>query len=216
MATDMHTFLSKRGMAWLYSRGFRMCATEVRFEWGSKRRRDGQPHYEENADACGVGIIDNLDARCCVLEVKVSRGDFLSDQKKEHRSADNPYVTERYYLAPAGLLKSEEMPERWGLLEYHEIEDKIYVAKRAKRRKLAHLTKEQHFHGNTPPWKIPLEPDIVGGVALWGSAWAAVVERGMNVYRFGSERIQIHPKPGKGRKRRPDRSEYTVDRDGMA
>ena len=209
MATDLHKFLEKRGMAWLYSHGFRMTACEVHMEWTvGKRRTPEYKKFEENADVMGVGIL-NQDARSCVIEVKVSRGDFLSDFKKPHRVEDNPYITERYYLAPAGLLKPEEIPDRWGLLEYQDEEDKIYIKKRAKRRLLAHLTKKQRIHGNTPPWKIPLEQDIIGGIAMWGHAWSCVIERMANDYRF--KHIGIHPKKIKGR-RKLDRNEYTVDK----
>lgn len=208
MATDLHKFLERRGMAWLYTKGFRWCATEVPIGWTEgKKRTSAHRIYNENADALGVGII-GMDARSCCIEVKVSRGDFLGDFNKFHRLADNPHVTERYYLAPAGMLKPEEMPERWGLLEYHAAEDKILVAKRAKRRLLAHLVKKppKHspWHGNTPPWKIPLEADVVGGVAMWGNAWAAVAERMANDYRF--RHVGLHPKKRRG-------EEYTVDRE---
>lgn len=52
-----------------------------------------------------------------VIEVKVSRSDFLRDSKKPHRDGagmgDN-----RYYLAPVGVINPEELKNGWGLLEW--------------------------------------------------------------------------------------------------
>jgi hypothetical protein len=52
-----------------------------------------------------------------VVEVKVSRSDFLADRAKPHRAEGAGMGTWRYYMAPAGLLTPEDMPYRWGLLE---------------------------------------------------------------------------------------------------
>lgn len=53
-----------------------------------------------------------------LIEVKVSRSDFLTDKKKEHRHYPRLGVGQyRYYFAPAGLISIDELPERWGLIE---------------------------------------------------------------------------------------------------
>lgn len=49
-----------------------------------------------------------------VVEVKVSRGDFLKDKKKPHRAKG--MGTYRYYMCPAGMITKEELPEKWGLI----------------------------------------------------------------------------------------------------
>ena len=57
-----------------------------------------------------------------LVECKATRQDFLSDQKKpwrrdrEWREALGRY---RYYFAPKGILKEDELPEGWGLVEVH-------------------------------------------------------------------------------------------------
>lgn len=56
-----------------------------------------------------------------VIEVKTSRADFLKDGKKWHRSEamkDCQSGNFRYYLAPAGKIRKDELPEGWGLLEW--------------------------------------------------------------------------------------------------
>ena len=56
-----------------------------------------------------------------LVEVKVSRADFLADAKKRHRAeCEHGMGVYRYYMAPAGLIAVEELPERWGLIEVTE------------------------------------------------------------------------------------------------
>jgi hypothetical protein len=53
-----------------------------------------------------------------VIECKVSRADFLRDAKKSFRLQPNSGMGDfRYYVAPKGLIKPEELPYRWGLIE---------------------------------------------------------------------------------------------------
>ncbi len=53
-----------------------------------------------------------------LVESKVSRGDFLADRGKPFRQKPEGGVgCERYYLAPRGLIRIEELPAGWGLLE---------------------------------------------------------------------------------------------------
>jgi hypothetical protein len=53
-----------------------------------------------------------------LIESKVSRADFLADREKPFRQqAEIGVGCERYYLAPRGLIRIEELPAGWGLLE---------------------------------------------------------------------------------------------------
>ncbi|MGA3105553.1 MAG: hypothetical protein ABSD53_13810 [Terriglobales bacterium] len=53
-----------------------------------------------------------------LVESKVSRGDFLADRGKPFRLKPESGVgCERYYLAPRALIRVEELPAGWGLLE---------------------------------------------------------------------------------------------------
>ncbi|MGB6631960.1 MAG: hypothetical protein WBE52_12020, partial [Terriglobales bacterium] len=53
-----------------------------------------------------------------LIESKISRGDFLADRDKPFRQKPEIGVgCERYYLSPRGLIRSEELPAGWGLLE---------------------------------------------------------------------------------------------------
>ena len=53
-----------------------------------------------------------------VVECKVARADFLADLEKPfRRRSELGMGCERFYLAPAGLVRPGELPAGWGLLE---------------------------------------------------------------------------------------------------
>src|SRR5437763_578123 len=53
-----------------------------------------------------------------LVECKVTRADFLADHAKPFRLKPEQGVgSERFYLTPPALLKPEELPAGWGLLE---------------------------------------------------------------------------------------------------
>jgi len=54
-----------------------------------------------------------------LVECKVTRADFLADRAKPFRQEPEKGVgSERFYLTPPGLVKLEELPAGWGLLEH--------------------------------------------------------------------------------------------------
>jgi hypothetical protein len=58
-----------------------------------------------------------------LVECKVSRSDFFADRKKWFRSQPEMGLGfHRYYMAPKGLIKEEELPDGWGLIE---VSDKL-------------------------------------------------------------------------------------------
>lgn len=61
-------------------------------------------------------------AMSVLVECKTSRADFRADQVKAFRDprfGDMAIGRFRYYMVPAGLLKPQEIPPKWGLLEVH-------------------------------------------------------------------------------------------------
>ena len=53
-----------------------------------------------------------------LVECKVSRGDFLADRDKPFRLKPESGVgCERYFMAPRSLIRLDELPMSWGLLE---------------------------------------------------------------------------------------------------
>jgi len=51
-------------------------------------------------------------------EIKLTRGDFLNEMAHpDKRQAAMLFSNEAYFAAPAGLIKPEELPDQWGLVE---------------------------------------------------------------------------------------------------
>lgn len=56
-----------------------------------------------------------------LLEAKVSRSDFLADRKKSFRIFSEKGIGDwRFFIVPKGLVKIEELPQNWGLIEVSE------------------------------------------------------------------------------------------------
>jgi hypothetical protein len=54
-----------------------------------------------------------------LVECKITRADFLADRGKPFRQKPEQGVgSERFYLTPPALVKLEELPVGWGLLEF--------------------------------------------------------------------------------------------------
>lgn len=88
---------------------------EVAYKWVLKRGSCGVAFKElktaniEIPDVIGFGSGFSV-----VIECKVSRSDFLKDKNKPHRQKG--MGTFRYFCCPIGLIKVEELPEKWGLI----------------------------------------------------------------------------------------------------
>lgn len=103
---------------------------------------------------------------CSVLvEVKVSRSDFLADRKKPHRQEGCGVGTYRYFMCPEGLITIDDLPERWGLL---------WVNKRGHVKVMAGHVTCQMVNGY--------------GARLWETVWAfeadRITELNMLAYMF--------------------------------
>jgi hypothetical protein len=58
--------------------------------------------------------------RSILVECKVSRSDFLRDQKKSFRYySDSGMGSVRYYMVPPNLISVDDVPEKWGLCYVH-------------------------------------------------------------------------------------------------
>jgi len=52
-----------------------------------------------------------------LIECKISRSDFIADLKKPFRMVDTAIGSQRWYLAPQGVIPLNKLPPKWGLLE---------------------------------------------------------------------------------------------------
>lgn len=67
----------------------------------------------EICDVLGLGSGDHS----VLIEVKVSRSDFLADKKKPFRQNPEFGIGKfRYYCCPKGLINISDLPKKWGLL----------------------------------------------------------------------------------------------------
>lgn len=93
---------------------------------------DRAAHWLQSSKNCKVVLIERNTGRggeepdaigwtpcgySYLVEVKVSRSDFLADKKKDHRKRpDTGMGKSRFYLCPKGMIQPDEVPDGWGLL----------------------------------------------------------------------------------------------------
>jgi len=102
-------------------------------------------HNDELPDVIGfdTGIIRdgrwNSGVYSRLIEVKVSRSDFLADKRKSFRMRPEKGMGDfRYYCCPKGLISKDEVPDGWGLL---------YVYPNGQVRQVKESTMHQHDFG---------------------------------------------------------------------
>lgn len=97
-----HPQLVEKAVAWLRAYGCSVVLSEQSCASG------------ETPDAIGW----KRGSHSVVVECKVSRCDFLADKEKPFRMKPATAMgCERFYFAPAGMLRADELPAGWGLLE---------------------------------------------------------------------------------------------------
>ncbi|MBM3216252.1 hypothetical protein FJZ36_15220 [Candidatus Poribacteria bacterium] len=100
--------------------------TRAALKWLSGRstcvlRERGTP--SERADAIGFKLDGSL-VLSTLIEVKLTRQDFLADRHKAARLGIGMGVY-RYYFAPKGVIAPDEL-DRWGLVTLVRIKDRYY------------------------------------------------------------------------------------------
>ena len=89
-------------------------------QWLRKRYRCGIVLSEQS---CASGETPDVigwkgSCRSIVIECKISRADFFADREKPFRKRPEAGMgCERFYLGPQGMIKADELPAGWGLLE---------------------------------------------------------------------------------------------------
>jgi len=97
-----HEKLVAKAVAWLRSYGCGVVLSEQSCASGETPDAIGWKHGSHSV----------------IVECKVSRADFFIDQEKPfRRKPEKGMGCERFYLTPAGMLRPEELPAGWGLLE---------------------------------------------------------------------------------------------------
>ena len=149
-----HAELVKRAERWLLNQGCAFALTELAAETITR----------ETPDAIGW-----KDAKAILIECKTSRADFAADQKKWfRRKAADGLGRYRYYLCPKGVLQTEEMPEKWGLLWAYPkqtrkikesaefIDDRYGYGRNGELKMLISVIRRAHLRGLLPEICAPL------------------------------------------------------------
>ena len=109
--------------------------------------------------------------RSVVIECKVSRADFLADRSKPWRvNPAGALGCERFYLAPAGLIGTAELPAGWGLLEVRgrKIEMAVACNKRRSLRTPEGLMNEMNLLlASLRRVEIRIEPQTITDFLKW-------------------------------------------------
>lgn len=107
-------------------------------QWLRSRYRCGIVLSEQSCAGGETPDVIGWKGRCrsVVIECKISRADFLADREKPFRK--NPELAmgcERFYLAPQGLIRADELPAKWGLLESkgHEVRMRVKPCRQSQR-----------------------------------------------------------------------------------
>jgi hypothetical protein len=92
---------------------------EVAYRWLVKNGGVGVAFKELKSTADEIPDVIGFDScQSILIEVKVSRSDFLQDKHKPHRAKG--MGNWRFFCCPKGLIKQSELPEKWGLIYIDE------------------------------------------------------------------------------------------------
>lgn len=141
MASKLHKELSEKSLSWIYSKA---TASGIK---GSTEIYIDKNYVADAAVICGLQDRFNSLYKCrkfiyrgefetdrdyhealknyfsdhlCIFEVKISRADFLKTFKRGDNGHENrlsPIGSLHWIVTPKGLIKPEELPDFWGLLE---------------------------------------------------------------------------------------------------
>ena len=109
-----------------------------------------------------------------LVESKVSRADFLADRDKPFRQKPEIGVgCERYYLTPRGLLRAEELPKGWGLLEVcgREIE-RVKASAKNLRSEIGFRNEMNLLLASLRRVEIRIEPESITDFLKWKNRMA--------------------------------------------
>jgi hypothetical protein len=132
---------------------------------------------EQTVDSGEVPDIIGWRGNChsVIVECKVSRSDFLADQKKFVRERPEAGMgCERFYLAPRGLLKKTDLPSGWGLLECHrrEVQVSIKPAIRNFRQEAGFLAEMKLLLASLRRVEVRIEPQTITEFLKWKNRMA--------------------------------------------
>jgi len=141
-------------------------------EWLRHRYKCGIILSEQ---CCATGEVPDVIAwkgfcKSVLVECKVSRADFLADAGKPFRlRPEEGMGSQRLYMAPAGIIRAEELPKHWGLLELRGREARMVVKPgRADLRSEIGLMKEMNLLlASLRRVEVRIEPQTITDFLKW-------------------------------------------------
>ncbi|HVO78772.1 MAG TPA: hypothetical protein VMT39_02025 [Candidatus Bathyarchaeia archaeon] len=124
---------------------------------------------------CATGEVPDVIAwkgfcKSVLVECKVSRADFLADAAKPfRRKPEEGMGSQRFYMAPAGMIGADELPKHWGLLELHGRDVRMVVKPgRVDLRTEAGLMKEMNLLlASLRRVEVRIEPQSITDFLKW-------------------------------------------------
>jgi len=156
-----HERLVTKAVAWLRSYGCGVVLSEQSCASG------------ETPDAIGW----KRGSHSVIVECKISRADFFMDQEKPfRRKPEKAMGCERFYLAPAGLLRQEELPAGWGLLELRGRSVEVVCASSKKLRSSAGFRHEMNLLlASLRRVEVRIEPQSITDFLKWKNRMAEYI-----------------------------------------
>jgi hypothetical protein len=155
-----HSQLVRVAEKWLRQQGCRIVLSEQTADSG------------EVPDAIGW----SADCHSIVIECKVSLPDFLADQQKHARQRPGSAMgCERLYLTPAGMLRTEAIPEGWGLLEALKGTAQVVVRPRvhSRRKEKGLIAEMKLLLASLRRVEVRIEPQTITEFLKWKNRMAA-------------------------------------------
>jgi len=141
-------------------------------DWLRVNYRCGIVLSEQTADGCEVPDVIGWKRQCrsVVIECKVSRTDFFSDQAKAARQRPETGMgCERFFLAPRSLVKPEELPKGWGLLECfrRKIEMRARPPRQSQRSNIGLMAEMDLLLASLRRVEVRIEPQTITTFLKW-------------------------------------------------
>jgi hypothetical protein len=141
--------------------------------------------------------------RSVLIECKVSRADFLADAGKPfRRNPEEGMGCERFYLAAAGVIRRQQLPRHWGLLELRNREVQLAVKpSRLDQRGPAALMKEMNLLlASLRRVELRIEPQSITDFLKWKNRMAeynggALPEGVLRLEAEDNHHLRSHPGP---------------------
>jgi hypothetical protein len=153
-----HEKLVSKAIAWLRSYGCGVVLSEQACASG------------ETPDAIGW----KRGCHSVVVECKMSRADFVGDREKPfRRKPEKGMGCERFYLVPAGLVRTPELPAGWGLLELRGRAIEMTIASSKKFRTAAGFRYEMNLLlSSLRRVEVRIEPQSITDFLKWKNRMA--------------------------------------------